>query len=220
MCNEFPRGLGLSYKAHDTGVSAEDDTGFLYPSLLCPTQDVTPDTTFGGEIDHYDSNDMDCDHRGGIKGISVRLHRKAQPAQDRISLNSFAVTCLEDDRQYQKSLVLGYLPFMPDQTWVRTEQSPPTNPWLDAQACLIGTAVFAVQPRVRSEVEHQEVSGITGFRFYCSHVFNAPSTHQDAYPVHQVLEFPGKMGNWGDRLACKDGQCTLKKPSKKMCVLF
>ena len=207
---DFPRGLGLAYQVGLTTqiqTPIKDRIGLLYPIFMCKSGEVEQQYKYEDDVDRYSSNDMDCDDRRGIKGVNVRLHKKPHKGSqhDGLSINSFAITCTDDDEVYQKNLALSFLPYRPDASWVTLVPSGnsyfPTS-WLDAQACQDGTAVFAVQPRSRNQYDGVgNIGGITGLRFYCSTLL-APS-HQVSTTV---LEFPGMIGDWGARYACNDGE--------------
>ena len=208
--NEFPWGIGLAYEAGITSQPenpVRDRIGLLFPKLLCPLGEVAPVYQYQYGIDSYTSNDMDCKERGGIRGVTIRLHEKRQGFlwnRDGISINSFAILCGEDDEEYHKNLALNFLPLTPDESWVILV--PPENSffpksWQDSQACPEGEAVYAVQARIRNQnMGIANIGGITGLRFYCSDT--KTSSHQ-ASP--RVFEFPGMLGDWGAIFACSDG---------------
>ena len=94
-----------------------------------------------------------------------------------------------------------------------------------AQACPDGFAVFGIQARFLSTVDTclpwkpkapnpdnirrdclspKDGAGITGLRLFCSIVTEV--IVQPHKRSRKTLEFPGSIGDWGEKLTCQDGQ--------------
>ena len=92
-----------------------------------------------------------------------------------------------------------------------------------AQACPDGFAVYGMQARFLTTVDSclplkppvgnvfskvcrspKDGAGITGLRLFCSSVTEV--IVQPHKRTKKILEFPGSFGDWGQTLACQDGQ--------------
>lgn len=62
---------------------------------------------------YHSSNDMDCGPRG-IRAVRMRLFQRSRAEVDGISINSFSVSCVKDDQEYQKNHALAFLPEIPE----------------------------------------------------------------------------------------------------------